>query len=152
MRFVFKAGSACAAVLILAACATGDVYEDAGMAELRAGIEEFREFLEGQSGPSQIAEPRFSVLGEGESEDFEMLAEGGQEITLAALCDEACGDLDLYVFDEDENLLAEDIEQDSRPIVSFATEEDTAVTVRLSVESCASRDGICRAILGTFAE
>jgi len=24
--------------------------------------------------------------------------------------------------------------------------------VRLSVESCASRDGICRAILGTFAE
>ncbi|BDP41163.1 hypothetical protein DAETH_11320 [Deinococcus aetherius] len=85
-------------------------------------------------GYHEVFEPDVYRMDEGDVETEEVTLSGG-EYRFKAICDSACGDIDLVVRDSRGQVVASDYELDSVPIVSFRTGRGD-YTVRLSMESC----------------
>lgn len=67
-----------------------------------------------------------------------------------AVCDSDCADIDLRVYDDNGNLVAEDTEKDDTPIVEIFPKWTAYFEIRVSVPSCSANR--CTYGVGIFAE
>ena len=61
---------------------------------------------------------------------------GGGIITIAGFCSTNCRDLDLYVLDANNNVLASDTATDPRPVVTFRPQQSGVYTLRALMYDC----------------
>lgn len=72
-------------------------------------------------------ESRYSPLVEGW---------GGGEIIAIGICDNNCTDLDLYVVDENNNVVVQDDAVDTRPVVRFRPAAEHQYSLRIVMYGC----------------
>lgn len=75
------------------------------------------------------------VIGElepGDADGFSMNVSGNAEYIIIAVCDTDCGDLDMAVYDADEDEAAADIEMDDYPMIAFQGEGEYFVEVLMT--------------------
>lgn len=82
------------------------------------------------------------VIGEveaGGTDGFPMTVNGNAEYIIVAVCDADCGDVDLVVYDAEEDEAAADIEYDDYPVIEFQGEGEYWVEVVMTecaAETC----------------
>ncbi|MBX9747817.1 MAG: PPC domain-containing protein [Hyphomonadaceae bacterium] len=64
---------------------------------------------------------------------------GGGIITIAGFCSTNCNDLDLYVLDQNDNVVAQDVASDPRPVVTFRPAQTGAYTLRVAMFDCVGK-------------
>ena len=72
------------------------------------------------------------LIGEiepGDSDGFQMDVSGNSEYMIVGVCDIDCGDLDLVIYDPDEDQVAMDVESDDAPVLFFQGEGEYWVEV-----------------------
>lgn len=57
-------------------------------------------------------------------------------VTVAGFCDSACGDLDFYVLDENDNVIASDTGPDAHPVVTFRPVQSGSYRMRAEMFAC----------------
>jgi len=75
------------------------------------------------------------VIGEieaGDSDGFPMSVTGDEQYIIVAVCDADCGDVDLVLYDAEDDEAAADIEYDDYPVLDFQGEGDYWVEVVMS--------------------
>jgi hypothetical protein len=111
MRIAFFA----AAALIAAPAAAANIpseYEN----QLRAQINR-ADSLYRDRGYSRVMGPEMDGLGEGANDSYSVQLREGSSYAIHGVCDTDCSDLDLKIFDENNNLISEDTSTDDQPIV-----------------------------------
>jgi hypothetical protein len=101
-----------ALLLPVAGFAQANEYE----AVVRAQLEAIKSVGAGE-GYSQAFDDHFDLLGNQASDDYTFELKSGREYFIAAVCDQDCSDLDLKLYDENDNVIAEDALVDDAPIV-----------------------------------
>lgn len=82
------------------------------------------------------------VIGEieaGGSDGFPMTVNSDAEYIIVAVCDADCGDVDLVVYDAEEDQAAADVEYDDYPVIEFQGEGEYWVEVVMTdcaAETC----------------
>jgi len=64
---------------------------------------------------------------------------GGGIVTVAAFCSNNCRDLDLYVHDQNNNVVASDTATDPRPTLTFRPAQDGVYTLRAVMYDCTGK-------------
>jgi hypothetical protein len=82
-------------------------------------------------------EPVTGDLNTGESGVIRLSLEGGVKYLLAGACDEDCDDLDLFMYDGAQTLLAMEEEVTDLPVLSYISPQTIQVTLRVLMYSCA---------------
>lgn len=104
---------AAAAVLVpVAASAIPSEYEN----QLRRQIN-VADGLYRDRGYTRTMGPEMDGLGEGATDRYEVQLTEGANYAVHGVCDNDCTDLDLKIYDENNNLIAEDTSTDDQPIV-----------------------------------
>lgn len=75
-------------------------------------------------------------LAQAEIGEFTLQVNEGVEYFFMAVCDADCGDVDMALFDEDDNELVSDIEQDDYPYLHFGANQSGVWTVRVLMANC----------------
>lgn len=75
------------------------------------------------------------LQGDG-TDAFTLTLQKGVEYRIAAVCDHDCGDIDIQLFDENDNNVAEDNETDSTPIVSITPRWTGRFEVHVRMYDC----------------
>jgi hypothetical protein len=87
--------------------------------------------------PSDPAPPSFSgSLRDGYYRVHDVTLRAGYEYSLVGACDDDCDDLDLQLYDEDWNLIDEDLLPDDVPVVSVSPAWTGVFHVKVIMESC----------------
>ncbi|HYU31368.1 MAG TPA: hypothetical protein VEW48_04340 [Thermoanaerobaculia bacterium] len=81
-------------------------------------------------------------------EDLRINLRGNRNYIFTGVCDQDCGDLDLYLYDENDNLIAKDEELDDYPMVSVTPAWNGEFVVRVRMAQCTNQP--CFYGLGTF--
>jgi hypothetical protein len=81
-------------------------------------------------------------------EDLRISLRGNRRYIFTGVCDQDCGDLDLYLYDENDNLIDKDEEVDDYPMVSVTPAWNGEFVVRVRMAHCANQP--CFYGLGTF--
>ena len=82
------------------------------------------------------------VIGEiyaGDSDGFGMTVQGDAQYIIVAVCDADCGDLDLVIYDPEEEEAAADVELDDYPVLSVQGEGEYWVEILMTdcqAETC----------------
>lgn len=107
----------------LAALAAALAFSFAGAAQaneyeavVRAQLEAVKAIGQGE-GFRHTFDDRYDLLGNRASDEYSFELKSGREYFIAAVCDQDCSDLDLKLFDENDNVIAEDDLVDDAPIV-----------------------------------
>lgn len=61
---------------------------------------------------------------------------GGGEIVAIGICDNNCTDLDLYVVDENNTVVAQDEAVDTHPVVRFQAQQEHRYSLRIVMYGC----------------
>jgi hypothetical protein len=75
-------------------------------------------------------------LDEDDSDSWTFWLDGGSDYTIIGVCDEDCGDIDLTILDEDEDVVDEDLLEDDYPIVKVSPRRDGPYTIDVDMYSC----------------
>ena len=76
------------------------------------------------------------VLRDGTYRIHSVTLRAGYSYTLAGACDDDCDDLDLQIFDENGNLIDEDLLEDDIPVVSVSPSWTGVFRVKVIMASC----------------
>ena len=77
------------------------------------------------------------MIEEDDETSWTMYFSSNYEYYLAGFCDEDCDDLDLYLYDDDGNIIESDTEEDDFPIITFSPSKSGRYKVEVSMYSCA---------------
>lgn len=55
---------------------------------------------------------------------------------LVSVCDEDCADIDLYIYDSDENLIYSNTEEDNTPVLTLTPTESGVHKIKISMYAC----------------
>jgi hypothetical protein len=91
---------------------------------------------------------RFDSLDEGESGWFTLTLRADEDYVLFGACDVDCSDVDLWIYDENGNLIDSDVLADDYPIVEVSPRWTGEFDVRLKMYSCDVEP--CRAGLAVY--
>lgn len=78
------------------------------------------------------------ALEEGRSETHDIRLRGGRAYAILGTCDNDCGDLDLYLVDDDGNEIDSDTSTDDFPIVRYSPRRSGDFRVRIRMYECDS--------------
>jgi hypothetical protein len=92
----------------------------------------------GQYNTWRASEPLIGGLDSSASTSFEIQVRTGAEYELVGVCDEDCSDLDLKVYDESGNLLAEDATPDDVPVIRFRLSSGSLIRIDVTMYKCAA--------------
>lgn len=101
-----------ALVLPLSGLVQANEYE----AVVRAQLVAIKSIGEGE-GYRHAFDDHYDLLGNRASDEYTFQLKSGREYFIAAVCDQDCSDLDLKLYDENDNVIAEDELVDDAPIV-----------------------------------
>lgn len=107
--------SAALAAAMAFAC-IGAAHANEYEAVVRAQLVAIKSIGEGE-GFRHTFDDHYDLLGNQASDDYTFELKSGREYFIAAVCDQDCSDLDLKLFDENDNVIAEDALVDDAPIV-----------------------------------
>lgn len=139
----FLCVAAPAAAQSLADYATGMVDALRNEIARRASVHprgEGREFYHGEVGTLNNGDDRTSSLG--------TMTDATAIITVTGFCDSDCGDLDIYITDENGTVVAQDTDTDNTPTVTFRPTASHAYDMRVLMYQC-SQDP-CYYSVGAF--
>lgn len=92
----------------------------------------------------------YSELGDDGSEFHTLKLEKGNNYRIFAVCDGDCGDIDLCLYDENDNRIDCDVLEDDKPIVDVAPKWTGNFRVKITIPEC--RVAPCRYGLGVFVK
>ena len=75
-------------------------------------------------------------LDEDETDSWTFWLDGGNDYTIIGVCDEDCGDIDLTLLNDDDDVIDEDVLEDNYPIVSVSPRRDAAYTIDVDMYEC----------------
>lgn len=75
-------------------------------------------------------------LRNGQTVDWTYKAYAGERYLNFAVCDEDCGDIDLYLYDQNGRLVAKDTDRDSIPFVAWTVSATQTLKVVVKMENC----------------
>ncbi|MBN8607912.1 MAG: toll/interleukin-1 receptor domain-containing protein [Caulobacterales bacterium] len=87
-------------------------------------------------GFQQMAEPVAGQLQQGAYANTPATLEVGGEYRIIGVCDSDCGDLDLILYDQNNNVISQDNMQDATPIVAVAPQWTGPFTVQAVMHNC----------------
>lgn len=87
-------------------------------------------------GFQQIAPPVTGQLQQGAYANTPATLEVGGEYRIIGVCDSDCGDLDLILYDQNNNVVSQDNMQDATPIVAVAPQWTGPFTVQAVMHNC----------------
>ena len=96
------------------------------------------ERLLGGRGYATTHAERIDALREGRSDSFTFELDAEREYHVLSLCDRDCSDLDLALYDEHGNLIAEDVERDDTPVVKVTPRWTGEFELRVRMHECRS--------------
>lgn len=117
----------------------------AGAAPQQGGVDYQQQILDrlGQveqafaaQGFQQIAAPVSGQLPQGQFASVPVNLQVGGDYRIIGVCDNDCGDLDLVLYDENNNVISQDNLTDATPIVSVAPQWTGAFTVNAVMHNC----------------
>jgi len=132
-RFASAPLAALAAALALsfAGAAQANEYE----AVVRAQLEAVKVIGQGE-GFSHAFDDHYDLLGNQASDDYSFELKSGREYFIAAVCDQDCSDLDLKLYDENDNVIAEDALVDDAPIVRVSPRWSGKFRLNVTMYDC----------------
>ncbi len=92
-----------------------------------------------ESGWVLMNDRKVDSLEAGDVDSLEVSLDRGSYLALG-VCDDDCGDLDVYVLDADGEIVASDVLIDAEPMVEFKVHRRATFFVGASMESCAAAD------------
>lgn len=90
---------------------------------------------------------RYNSLGEGQTYTYTYTASPGKYY-FSAVCDDDCGDIDIYLYDASGRLLSSDTDDDDQPLVGWNFSYASRVSIKVKMISCS--DEPCYYRLGGF--
>lgn len=111
-----------------------DVTSDVGVPRL--------DFPDELLGYRRVGEQESGNLTAGSASSFDRILMAPDRYTIVGMCDEQCRDIDLAVYDANEQLIEEDVLDDNLPFVSFDAEETGTYRIRMKMWDC-TNDGGC---------
>lgn len=118
------------ALALLSSEAFAQSYADTVWSQLQEWYEDYNE--DGYAVENYIV----GKLDEGETDSWSFWLEGGNDYTIVGVCDEDCGDIDLAIYDESDELIDEDVLEDDYPIISASPIKDQLFTVDVDMYEC----------------
>jgi len=126
-----------AALAALAVCASTPLLANDYESVVRAQLGAIKGVAEAE-GFSRAFDDHYDLLGSGASDDYTFELKAGREYFIAAVCDQDCSDLDLKLFDENDNVIEEDDQQDDAPIVRVAPLWSGRFRLNVTMYECSS--------------
>jgi len=87
-------------------------------------------------GYQQLAPPVSGSLPQGQFTNVPVTLEVGGDYRIIGVCDNDCGDFDLILYDQNNNVVSQDNLQDATPIVSVAPQWTGPFTVQAVMHNC----------------
>jgi hypothetical protein len=87
-------------------------------------------------GFQQLAPPVSGSLPQGQFTNVPVTLEVGGDYRIIGVCDNDCGDMDLILYDQNNNVVSQDNLQDATPIVSVAPQWTGPFTVQAVMHNC----------------
>lgn len=75
-------------------------------------------------------------LAEDDTDSWTMTFSGGNDYVIIGACDGDCGDLDITVYDEDDNVVARDTQTDDVPVVELDLEDEGRYRIQMAMYQC----------------
>lgn len=94
-----------------------------------------------ESGWELMDDRKVDSLEPGSVDSLEVSLGSGSYLALG-VCDDDCGDLDVYVLDSKGDIVGSDVLVDAEPMVEFSVDQRATFFVGASMESCAATDCI----------
>lgn len=88
------------------------------------------------NGQRAVLSPRTDSLNEGGEDQYSVQLVAGKAYTLVGVCDGDCTDLDIALYDENNNLIDQDALTDDRPIVKVTPRRSARFRMEVSMASC----------------
>ncbi|MFQ5551642.1 MAG: hypothetical protein ACE5FJ_10445 [Gemmatimonadales bacterium] len=88
------------------------------------------------SGYRSLDEVYTGALDDDDEEDIWITLAGGGDFAIVGVCDEDCGDVDLFLYDEDGDQIDSDASIDDEPVVEVTTNRSGDYRVRVRMYSC----------------
>lgn len=89
-------------------------------------------------------------LGDKDRESFSVTLHAGTAYAIIAVCDNDCSDVDLKLFDADDNLVDSDVETDDYPLVRAEVSRTQQFRVQVIMASC--RTNPCYYGIGVYGK
>ena len=87
-------------------------------------------------GFQQLAQPMSGQLPQGQYQNIPVTLTAGAEYRIIGVCDDDCGDLDLFLYDQNNNVVSQDNAVDATPIVSAVPQWNGPFTVQAVMHNC----------------
>jgi hypothetical protein len=88
------------------------------------------------SGQRSVLSPRTDSLNEGGEDQYSVQLVAGRSYTLLGVCDGDCTDLDIALYDENNNLIDQDTLTDDRPLVRVTPRRSARFRMAVTMASC----------------
>jgi hypothetical protein len=75
-------------------------------------------------------------LGQGASDDYTFQLAEGKDYLIVSVCDQDCSDLDLTLFDENNNEIATDTSTDDAPVVEVSPRWSGKFRLNVTMYAC----------------
>jgi len=87
-------------------------------------------------GFQQIAAPASGQMPAGQIANYPVTLEAGGEYRIIGVCDNDCGDFNLILYDQNNNVVSQDVLQDATPVVAVAPQWTGPFTVQAVMQNC----------------
>lgn len=89
-----------------------------------------------QSGWEETHNDKFDKLDDGESDSFSFRLQKGRSYKIISVCDNDCSDLDLILYDENDQEISKDNGDDSMPMVEVRPKWTGRFSLKVRMYSC----------------
>jgi hypothetical protein len=96
-----------------------------------------------------VYDPYVDAMETGITHSLTVVLEGGVDYTIVGVCDQDCSDLDLELFDGNENSIGADYETDDLPVVGVTPAWTSEFTLDVHMSGCSTEP--CYYGVGVFA-
>ncbi len=87
-------------------------------------------------GFQQIAAPASGQMPAGQFANYPVTLEAGGDYRIIGVCDNDCGDFNLILYDQNNNVVSQDVLQDATPVVAVAPQWTGPFTVQAVMQNC----------------
>ena len=141
-----------ALVLLAAASASGvlaQIPDDRYVEQVRTLLERYQTVLEGE-GLSRTHDLHYVKVNKGASNEFTLTLKQSVEYSIVAVCDADCDNVDVTLFDENNNEIDMDTKGDRTPVVQVTPRWTGEFRIVVSVPGC--RASRCTVGIGVYGK
>lgn len=102
----------------------------------RGQVQQIWQELKREFGFGYLGDMVVGALEQGDDEYFEVEFLAHREYVIVGLCDDDCSDLDILVYDWDDNVVLSDMETDDAPVVRVPTGNGGTYYVEAAMPGC----------------